>query len=161
MKKQKTQSGITLIALVVTIVVLLILAGVTIVYVLQDGSIFESAKESAVETTVTSIADYAQQMQVEATTQYYVHNKEITIKNSPVGDDGALDIQSFFPESMKASVTNGSASTGLTSSNGKLQGEFTVIAGGHTCVMQFKTGVLYCSSVDSQTYSGVIADPKP
>ncbi len=156
----KNQKGITLIALVVTIVVLLILAGITIVYVLQDGSIFQSAKESAVETTVTSIADYAQQMQVEATTQYYVHNKETTIKESANGEDGTLGIQTFFPESMKASITGDNTDTGLTSSKGKLTGEFTVTAGGHTCKMQFKTGVLYCSEVDSQPYSGVMADPK-
>ena len=39
----KRNKGITLIALVVTIVVLLILAGITINYVMGDNSIFQKA----------------------------------------------------------------------------------------------------------------------
>ena len=45
-KKQIRQTGITLIALVVTIVVLLILAGVTINAVLGDNGIFKTAREA-------------------------------------------------------------------------------------------------------------------
>ena len=45
-KKQKKESGITLVALVVTIVVLLILAGITISYVFSDNSIFNRANEA-------------------------------------------------------------------------------------------------------------------
>ena len=41
----KNQKGITLIALVVTIVVLLILAGITITYVMSEGGIFNTAKK--------------------------------------------------------------------------------------------------------------------
>lgn len=39
--KQETTTGITLIALVVTIVVLLILAGITIMYVMGDNGVFK------------------------------------------------------------------------------------------------------------------------
>lgn len=52
----KEQKGITLIALVVTIAVLLILAGVTITFVLGEGGILEMAKEAA-EKTKNSIAN--------------------------------------------------------------------------------------------------------
>ena len=48
--KQKKERGITLIALVVTIVVLLILAGVTITFVLGEGGILNMAKEAADKT---------------------------------------------------------------------------------------------------------------
>ena len=41
---RKKQSGITLVALVVTIVVLLILAGITIMYTMGDNSIFKKAQ---------------------------------------------------------------------------------------------------------------------
>ena len=41
----RNERGITLIALVVTIVVLLILAGVTITYALGDNGIFGTAKK--------------------------------------------------------------------------------------------------------------------
>lgn len=59
MKKNNGQNGITLIALVVTIVVLLILAGITITYVLQDGGIFGTAQKAASETELAVIKDYA------------------------------------------------------------------------------------------------------
>ena len=43
---RKKQSGITLVALVVTIVVLLILAGITIMYTMGENSIFKKAQEA-------------------------------------------------------------------------------------------------------------------
>ena len=45
-KFSQKQSGITLVALVVTIVVLLILAGITIMYTMGDNSIFQKAQEA-------------------------------------------------------------------------------------------------------------------
>lgn len=45
-QKLKESTGITLVALVVTIVVLLILAGITITYVLGDNSIFKLAQDA-------------------------------------------------------------------------------------------------------------------
>lgn len=71
MKKTNGQSGITLIALVVTIVVLLILAGITITYVLSDGGIFATAKESAIETEKGAIKDYTTNVIVDCMTAYY------------------------------------------------------------------------------------------
>lgn len=59
MKKNNGQNGITLIALVVTIVVLLILAGITITYVLQDGGIFGTAQKAASETELAVVREYA------------------------------------------------------------------------------------------------------
>ena len=47
MKKQKNKNkGITLIALIITIVVLLILAGITIMYVMRDNGVFSKAKDA-------------------------------------------------------------------------------------------------------------------
>ena len=46
MNKVKSTKGITLVALVVTVVVLLILAGITITYVLGDNSIFKLAQDA-------------------------------------------------------------------------------------------------------------------
>lgn len=59
MKKTNGQSGITLIALVVTIVVLLILAGITITFVLSDGGIFSQAQKAGTATNAGLISDYA------------------------------------------------------------------------------------------------------
>ena len=52
--KTKEMKGITLVALVVTIVVLLILAGVSINTVLGDDGIIKKAKEEAEATKQTS-----------------------------------------------------------------------------------------------------------
>ena len=48
-KKSMQEKGITLIALVVTIVILLILAGVTIATVTGDNGLFSKAKKATVE----------------------------------------------------------------------------------------------------------------
>ena len=53
----KTQKGITLIALVVTIVVLLILAGVTISLLLDENGIIAKSKDARAETRVSQIED--------------------------------------------------------------------------------------------------------
>ena len=53
----KTQKGITLIALVVTIVVLLILAGVTISLLLDENGIIAKSKDARTETKVSQIED--------------------------------------------------------------------------------------------------------
>ncbi len=53
----KTQKGITLIALVVTIVVLLILAGVTISLLLDENGIIAKSKDARIETRAGTIRD--------------------------------------------------------------------------------------------------------
>ena len=50
MKNQKNERGITLVALVVTIVVLLILAGITIMYVMSDNGVFGKAQQAKTDT---------------------------------------------------------------------------------------------------------------
>ena len=53
----KKNHGITLIALVVTIVVLLILAGITITYVLGDNSIFKQALDAKTKTEIGKLRE--------------------------------------------------------------------------------------------------------
>ncbi|MCI9038985.1 MAG: hypothetical protein HFJ29_03820 [Clostridia bacterium] len=53
-------SGITLVALVVTIVVLLILAGITISYIMGDNSVFKKASDAKVQTEIGKIEEGAQ-----------------------------------------------------------------------------------------------------
>ncbi len=62
MEKTK-ENGITLIALVVTIVVLLILAGITITYVMSGEGVFKNAQDAATKTIESQIQDYASQLQ--------------------------------------------------------------------------------------------------
>lgn len=57
MKNQKNERGITLVALVVTIVVLLILAGITIMYVMSDNGVFGQAQNAGSETNINAVRE--------------------------------------------------------------------------------------------------------
>jgi len=72
MKKTVNNSGITLIALVVTIVVLLILAGITITYVLAEGGLFSRATEAKEAAEIGAIRDYMAVASADAIAEYYV-----------------------------------------------------------------------------------------
>lgn len=61
LRTKDATNGITLVALVVTIVVLLILAGITLVYVLGDNSIFNRASEAKLK---TEIARYKEMLEM-------------------------------------------------------------------------------------------------
>ncbi|MCI9246575.1 MAG: hypothetical protein HFJ30_05580, partial [Clostridia bacterium] len=58
-EKYKNNNGITLVALVVTIVVLLILAGITLTYVLGDNSVFKQASNAKLETELAKLEEKA------------------------------------------------------------------------------------------------------
>ena len=60
LKKAKGQGGITLVALVVTIVVLLILAGITIALVFAQNGVVGKAQEAARDSNKGTIADNIQ-----------------------------------------------------------------------------------------------------
>ena len=116
--KKTNENGITLIALVVTIVVLLILAGITITYVMADGGIFDSAKTAASQTIISQISDYASQVQATYMTQMTVKSATGvtpstdakadltgTITEETEGTVTAL-IQKFFPAGAKGDGTD-------------------------------------------------------
>lgn len=71
MRKTNGQGGITLIALVVTIVVLLILAGITIMYVFGNEGIFTTANKAKVESTLGTVRDYVSNAQAQALMESY------------------------------------------------------------------------------------------
>ena len=57
MKKSKRMSGITLIALVITIIVLLILAGVTVATLTGDNGILTKASSAKIQTAVGTVKE--------------------------------------------------------------------------------------------------------
>ncbi len=116
MNNIKNEKGITLIALVVTIVVLLILAGITIAFVLSDGGIFQSAQDAKIEQMRATIMDYAVQINPTVTARYYANGAkgEILLSNDYETDSKknkeelneeigwgniveVIDLSSFFP----------------------------------------------------------------
>lgn len=73
----KNQKGITLVALVVTIVVLLILAGVTIVLVMNpNNSIFGNAQKAGEKTNTGSVKELVGTALVSAQTNYLARDTE-------------------------------------------------------------------------------------
>ena len=67
----KNNKGITLIALVVTIIVLLILAGVSIAMLTGDNGILGRAKEASTQTAVTNARDEISMKVSECVTEYF------------------------------------------------------------------------------------------
>ena len=116
MKRTNGQNGITLIALVVTIVVLLILAGITITYVLADDGLFAKAQEAAKAQEKGAISDYAAVATADAATEWYTTQNPSSIV--------ALDlVEDNFPTGAY-SVANGT--TAVSIADGKLSGSVVV-----------------------------------
>ena len=82
LKKAKGQGGITLVALVVTIVVLLILAGITIALVFAQNGVVGKAQEAARESNKGTIADNIQ--------GYIVSQQMEAIQGKTPGTDGNI-----------------------------------------------------------------------
>lgn len=72
----RNERGITLVALVVTIVVLLILAGVTITYALSDNGLFTRAEDTTKVSEQATVRDAVSNAQAEALIEYYDPNTE-------------------------------------------------------------------------------------
>lgn len=73
----KENKGVTLVALVITIIVLLILAGVTLSMVMGDSGIFTKANKASSETTISSAKDAVRLATLEAVTDQYTDNGSI------------------------------------------------------------------------------------
>ncbi len=102
--KKTNENGITLIALVVTIVVLLILAGITITYVLADGGVFKTARDAADAQVAGQIQDYASNIQGDVMTQCTVKNAvgANALTFDPDCSDGVsyAEAQKYFPTTL-------------------------------------------------------------
>lgn len=110
----RNERGITLIALVVTIVVLLILAGVTITYALGDNGIFGTAKKAEVASIKATFSDAVCTAQAECLIKQ--HDPDDTV---PAEKDALLAlVTNYIPDSWKANTT---AAT-LAFTDGKLAG---------------------------------------
>lgn len=138
MKKTNGQSGITLIALVVTIVVLLILAGVTIAYVLGDDSIFTTANDAATATKDAVILEYAGNAQASVLVKHY--------SGATIGT-AVAELQANFPSETDYKV----ASTDGAITNGKFSGTFTVTTKTTVYTLTFTNGVAEVTEKEAVT----------
>ncbi len=99
LEKTKGQSGITLVALVVTIVVLLILAGITIALVFAQNGVVGKAQEAAKESNKGTIADNI---------QGYVVSKQMEALQSNAEQDITADLKDALT---KVGITNSGSGT--------------------------------------------------
>ena len=85
LKKTKGQGGITLVALVVTIVVLLILAGITISLVFAQNGVVGKAQQAAADSNKGTIADNI---------QGYIVSKQMEAIQNNASQDITTDLKS-------------------------------------------------------------------
>lgn len=111
----RNERGITLIALVVTIVVLLILAGVTITYALGNNGLFTNAQQAEYNSELGNIRDYAAMARLDVMTAYYAKGEALT------PDEIGTTIKRNFPGYETSIVT-----TNATETTGVLGGSFDV-----------------------------------
>lgn len=110
----RNERGITLIALVVTIVVLLILAGVTITYALGDNGIFGIAKKAEVGSIKATFSDAVSTAQAECLIKQ--HDPDDTV---PTESASLLAlVTNYIPDDWKAKTST----TNLAFTDGKLAG---------------------------------------
>ena len=99
LEKTKGQGGITLVALVVTIVVLLILAGITIALVFAQNGVVGKAQEAAADSNKGTIADNI---------QGYVVSKQMEALQSNAEQDITADLKDALT---KVGITNSGSGT--------------------------------------------------
>lgn len=119
----KNQKGITLIALVVTIVVLLILAGITITLVLSDDGIFGKAQEAQTAMDGKDLQEQIQLALVNAKTDLILQQPSATEAIGIVEDS----IDAALPDSYGNATFEG---TNVTITDGKYSIDTTVTVTG-------------------------------
>lgn len=100
MKNQKNERGITLVALVVTIVVLLILAGITIMYVMSDNGIFGQATTAQTKSNQKAVEEAVSTALVSLYAEVYSPTKV------EPGENGSLELTALFNENLSKSMTS-------------------------------------------------------
>ena len=120
----RNQRGITLIALVITIIVLLILAGVSIAMLTGDNGILNNADRAAKETAIANAREKVSTAVNEAMTDYYANI---------YADDGNATMLNAVNEAVKACVgTEDGASVAYTEASASSAGKVTITYDGTT-----------------------------
>lgn len=127
----RNERGITLVALVVTIVVLLILAGVTVTYALSNNGIFTKAQDTAKVSEQATIRDAVSSAQAECMMEYYDASK--TTK-TPAKDL----ITKYVPSGWTVTV----ATPAPTLTNGVIAGTVTIKTAKYTHTVKIENGVV-------------------
>lgn len=126
----RNERGITLVALVVTIVVLLILAGVTITYALSNNGIFAKAQEAGMVSEQATIRDAVSSAQAECMMEYYDASKTTKTEAKDL-------ISKYVPSGWSVTATAAPTITG-----GVIAGTVTVATSSYTHTVTIANGVV-------------------
>ncbi len=126
----RNERGITLVALVVTIVVLLILAGVTITYALSNNGIFAKAQEAGMVSEQATIRDAVSSAQAECMMEYYDASKTTKTEAKDL-------ISKYVPSGWSVTATIAPTITG-----GVIAGTVTVATSSYTHTVTIANGVV-------------------
>lgn len=127
----RNERGITLVALVVTIVVLLILAGVTITYALSNNGILTKAQEAGMVSEQATIRDAVSSAQAECMMEEYYDASKTTRTE-------AKDlISKYVPSGWSVTATTAPTITG-----GVIAGTVTVATSSYTHTVTIANGVV-------------------
>ena len=114
----KKQEGITLIALVITIIVLLILAGVTIAMLTGENGILGRATQSRADTKITNTEEIISVNVADKVSEYYenkyVKNQDVSLKTAVDAGITAAGAQKDADVTITNNITEDST-TGLLS----------------------------------------------
>lgn len=133
----KNQKGITLIALVITIIVLLILAGVAIAMLSGNNGILTKASSSAKETAVSSAKEQIGVVINGAITEYYDDvyvtgtkaTKELGVGAAVVNAVAGIDADAYDDITLTPPTAVSAAVTGDTTFTMTYKGDGTVYTG--------------------------------
>lgn len=125
----RNERGITLVALVVTIVVLLILAGVTITYALSNNGIFTKAQEAGMVSEQATIRDAVSSAQAECMMEYYDASKTTKTEAKDL-------ISKYVPSGWSVTATT------ATTTGGVIAGTVTVATSSYTHTVTIANGVV-------------------
>ncbi len=147
----KQEKGVTLVALVITIIVLLILAGVSIAMLTGDNGILTKSQSAKEESAKSEIKE-----NVMMAINEIIMNKNDVTKTSTgtIGEDNRAEIESSTVENI-CKLINANAGTTDTATAGTTTGTLTYKYGNtsYTVTLQEKTG-----STDPKEYVGVKSD---
>ena len=117
----KNQKGITLVALVITIIVLLILAGVSISLVIGQNGVLSKATNAVSENEKANVEQDLKLAVADAEIAYY----EAWVKNQSVTKATYYGTEAYYTNN----ATNGAISN-FTADASKVTGKYTVTGGG-------------------------------
>ena len=129
----RNERGITLVALVVTIVVLLILAGVTITYALSSNGIFTKAQGAQKASEQATIRDAVSNVQAEVLIDFYNVNSGTTAS--------APDVDALIAKYLPSGWTLSNDTVKRDATTGALNGTID-IKGSYNQKVTIKNGVV-------------------